>query len=627
METLEALAREFCSRTLKDRALTAAELELVRRLPLPVNIGSLSDRTPARSDTITPQSPLLHNVVRAELVRWLCTNDQARKHVDVGGLYINECVIRGTADHAAIYPGGVLDLCSVTVPFSLILHQCTLPPWVLLLGANLPFLDLDGCEAGSVIADVMAVRGDVYLRNRFHAQGSVRLSGARVGGDLDLSGAAIEYSAAPGQRDPRHERGFALNAEGIDVAGDVLLTTSAKTIHSATEQPFRSRGFICLDGAKIGGDLNCEGARLTQPDLQAGAPEPLLPKDTALSFRSAEINGHVWLRKGFEASGAVRLPGAKVKGNLDCEGEFHNPWAANDTTGVVLETDGATIGMNMRLAGTKWNGTVSLVRTTVQGELDRTEASFQQTQATANTPRLTPPRRPALDLRNAHVAYVSFPDAGGDPPAGEDRLLDGFVYERILHSNASRDRWKTYLRWIQNEPFRPQPFVQLSHALRQDGDRVGAREVLVAMEKARPRNRAWKRLQSATIGFGYKPWKLILPWAICVFVGGIIFHVAPRASSADLARYKLDRIGSLSCSAPLAAPTDWARYEQGQSSYPRFQPWVFSVQNSLPLLKFTEWDLWRPRSCLAKVAFLQMLTGWFLTTMAVAGLTNLVRKE
>jgi hypothetical protein len=468
MTSLDQLAEQFVASSGLPN-LTKAESELVRRLPRPPDIGPLSAVKPMPASSMTTSSPLADDIVRAEMVRWLCTARDARDLVDVGGLYIAGCMIRGTAHHSATYPGGVLDLCSLTLPFPLIFHKCTLPTWVLLLGANLPFVDFDGCEAGSIIADVLKVRGDVYLRNGFHAQGSIRLSGAAVGGDLDLSGAKIDHYDHGGERDKRHDRGFALNAEGIHVSGDVLLTNGSVVIGGKPQSVrFRSTGgSVCLDGAEIDGDLNIEAGELT-----ASSAADSVVKGTALSFRAAVVKGHVALSKGFKASGAVRLPGAQIGGHLDCgRGTFSNAWRANDaSSGVSIQADGARIAMDLKFNDHfRSNGTVSLVGTLVSGVFDRRDGTFNQTTRTTQAPTgMLIDRRAALDLSNARVAYANFP---GDPPDTEDRVLDGFVYDHILESARESNRWSSYLKWIESDTFLPQPYIQLAQVLRQDGDR------------------------------------------------------------------------------------------------------------------------------------------------------------
>jgi hypothetical protein len=132
------------------------------------------------------------------------------------------------------------------------------------------------------------------------------------------------------------------------------------------------------------------------------------------------------------------------------------------------------------------------------------------------------------------------------------------------------------------------------------------------MERQRPRSvfgALWGGIQRLTIAYGYKPWRAIGLWLVLVLIGSALFYVGGRSQPS------------------LVWPTNLASYNQLVATYPRFHPIVYSIENSLPLVRFTEWDNWRPTGWLGIFSVSQMLLGWFFATMGVAGLTNLVRKE
>jgi hypothetical protein len=86
------------------------------------------------------------------------------------------------------------------------------------------------------------------------------------------------------------------------------------------------------------------------------------------------------------------------------------------------------------------------------------------------------------------------------------------------------------------------------------------------------------------------------------------------------------------------APTDKTAYEefkQGKlpNHYPRFHASIYSLENSLPLVKLGQADKWqpdpaatRPRRVLYFLRF-QILVGWGLTTFFVAGVSGILRRE
>ncbi|MGH8886212.1 MAG: hypothetical protein ACRDYX_13740 [Egibacteraceae bacterium] len=82
---------------------------------------------------------------------------------------------------------------------------------------------------------------------RFEVQGEVRLTGATIHGRLDCKGGRFT--------NPRRD---ALRAEGIIVDRGMFLNNKDKT-------PFEADGAVWIPGARIGGELNCWGARLHNP--------------------------------------------------------------------------------------------------------------------------------------------------------------------------------------------------------------------------------------------------------------------------------------------------------------------------------------------------------------------------
>jgi hypothetical protein len=98
----------------------------------------------------------------------------------------------------------------------------------------------------------LQVDGDMYLTGGFTAigskdRGSVRLTGARIGGSIDLSGATL-----------RNDSGPALLAYGIQVGQDIYLTRKFTAISGG------DREVINLRTARIGGAFDFEPEQLEQ---------------------------------------------------------------------------------------------------------------------------------------------------------------------------------------------------------------------------------------------------------------------------------------------------------------------------------------------------------------------------
>ena len=118
--------------------------------------------------------------VRADRIYWLCTNLAAVEKVDSRGIKLFGALVTGT-----------LDLSYVKVPFPLSLLHCCVPQEINLASAQLPALYLNGSRTGPIVGDGLTVKGGLFLRTGFIAQGEVRLLGARIGGNLDCSGGSF----------------------------------------------------------------------------------------------------------------------------------------------------------------------------------------------------------------------------------------------------------------------------------------------------------------------------------------------------------------------------------------------------------------------------------------------------
>jgi hypothetical protein len=146
-------------------------------------------------------------------------------------------------------------------------------------------------------ADSMRVDQSVFLRHEFEAvglghNGAVHLSGARIGGQLDLSKATLRNATGP-----------ALDADRLHVDNGVYFRHGFEAVGAG------AGGAIRLLGARIGVQLEFSDAKIRN---ESGP---------ALAADRAQIDGSVFIRDGLEATGAgtdgaVRLPGVRVNGRL-----------------------------------------------------------------------------------------------------------------------------------------------------------------------------------------------------------------------------------------------------------------------------------------------------------------------
>jgi len=482
--------------------LTRDETNFLKQVTLGNKIEPMQGRTSKPQD----------KTIRAALIRWLCSDKDAQALVWPEGIGIEYVTIEG--EKISFFQNNVLglNLSSLKIPFPIILHHCVLPDWLLLLGTDIPFLDLDGCKVDSIKADVLKVRGDLYMRCVDHKEkgGVIKLLGATIGGDLDLGGARLKYGGAGLDDRFLGEKHLVLNAEGIKVEGDVHFTAWEKKEGGANKDKFLAEGGISLDEAQIGSDIKCDGASLTFWENKK-------VNGDALTLRGATIKGHIYFSDGFRSVGPVRLPGAEIGQSVDCtDGHFCNPWRqGNKSSGVALELDGADIKLDLKLSGQSKArgasacGTVSLVGAKIGRVFDCRFGRFRQSDVPIG--HVEHRWRPALDLTSAHVGVLSYPFGFSKVELPKGQLaLDGFVYDRV---DGAIDR-KICLEWIklqypQKNPdetnFKSQPYLQLAKLLRETGKSRDARHVLSTYNGAAPAPRAVQALGMGTMP-GYRLW-------------------------------------------------------------------------------------------------------------------------
>jgi hypothetical protein len=309
------------------------------------------------------------------------------------------------------------------------------------------------------------------------------------------------------------------------------------------DQGFHATGAVRLLGARIQGQLSCRGARLENPN------------GDALSADGMTVEGGVFLDQGFHATGAVRLLGARIQGQLSCRGaRLENP------NGIALSADGMTVEGDVFLdEGFHATGAVRLLRARIRGALVCTEARFEN------------PNGIALNLEHARLGGIE-DDEGSWPQRGRLRI-DGLEYEGFAGDRTPTDA-RRRLEWLRRQlpDFRPQPYDQLARVFRRMGREADAVEVLIAKQEDLIRHgklswwgRLTRRILGVTIGHGYRSGRALL-WSLAfVIAGALIFGWANARglmapSSPEILTDPLYRAGG-------TIPPDYPRFRG-----PRLQP-------------------------------------------------------
>ncbi len=532
-------------------------------------------------------------VLHAEKIKWLCTDSEAVKFVTHKGIQIIGARIEGK-----------LNLQFAVMYFPLAFFVCAFEKEINLQYAQIQALHLGGTHTGPIAADGLEVKGFVYLRDGFKAEGEVRLLGATIGGNLECDNSKFI--------NPEEDR-RTLFADGLNVKGSVCLRNG-----------FKAEGEVRLPGANIGENLDCIKGEFINPGKNA------------LFADGINVKGNVILRDDFKAQGAVRLLGATIGGNLDCSrnpsiktkaGEFIN------TVGRAINADGINVKRSVFLRnGFKAEGKISLETAVING-------SFVYTGVES-------PEKAILSLRSTKIGVLW--DEKKSWPKKGNLNLHGLVYDS-LDEEAPKDA-KSRIKWLrlnEGKEFSPQPYEQLAEVLKRSGHEKDAKEVYIAKNEDRikhgPKLGIFKevlyRLFGLTMGYGYKPLNML--WAMFLFllIGWFVFGFG--------AKY-----GLITPAQGWAYKTDATGVNVLKGEYPAFNFWVYSIDTFIPLVDLQQSKYWLPNAkmgntyeSIIKLKFINptwmqiksggairvylwfhIAFGWILTTLFVVGLTGLVRK-
>jgi len=447
---------------------------------------------------------------------------------------------------------GTLDLEGISTGFILVLRDCDLPDGVVASDANAIALRMPGCRmagpmlAKRLVASVLTLPGVSMVSD--HPDGAVDLGGARLG-MLNCEGATLINQVGP-----------ALNGDSMRVERTVWL----HGLRATGEGPL---GAVFLLGAHAA-RLECDGATLRN------ASGPALRADSLVAEQRA------FLRRGFTADGegpmgAVRLNGARL-GILSCDGA-----TLRNTTGPALVAESAQaerglfLGPGLTAVGRDDQGVLRLAGTRVSGRLH-------------------------LDIDGLHTMDEGRPVA----------LVNGLTYAG-LPEGASVTQWLTMLR--RAAAYAPQPYQQLAAGCRAAGQDREARAVLIEQRRDELRRghlpatvRAWVRLTSSTVGYGYQPWRA-LAWLTGVVLVAVFLAVV------------LGGADGLARNPPASGPCSVV------------QAVGVGLDLSIPLIKTGARETCTMTGTpagqsLTVAGWVLQLLGWAFATLFVAGFTGAIRR-
>ncbi len=472
----------------------------------------------------------------------------------------------------------------------------------------------------ALTADRIMVNGSVFLDRGFAAKGEVRLPGGTIGAELSCQAATFD-----------NPEKYALILDRINVGGNVSL-----------DGDFAAKGEVRLPSAKIGASLLCSGATVENP------------KGPALIADNAIVRENVVFDEGFTAKGEVRLRSAEIGGDVSCVGaNLENP------QGFAFNADALSVRGDVVLAvGFVARGEVRLFGAQIDGDFVCVNATFDpgSPEATAfNATRMNVLGQFLWRLERAPVGLVNFDhahvgrlvDNARSWPAPGNLDLDGFTYDSVAWNGE--EAWRERRRWLElqrGKDFRPQPYEQLVAVLRRMGHERDARQIAIAKQDAylnrgdpSRRRRLWMRFLRATIRYGYEPWRAL---GYMAFAVGFAWMVFSNAYHYGVMHPSKERVYLHDCyTGEASSCTGWTNFDRRWSKepiqlpadYPEFNSFVYSVDTFLPIVDLHQENYWLPRGdgdwgwFFRLYLWLHIAVGWLLSTVAVFGLTGIIKKD
>ncbi|MGW6931450.1 hypothetical protein ACWGE0_15455 [Lentzea sp. NPDC054927] len=414
----------------------------------------------------------------------------------------------------------------------------------------------------------------------------VMRAGTLVHGKLSLSNAKIggAFRAQGGHFQNRFDT--AIEALGLKVHSDISLGVR-------DGERFRAQGQVVLSDAHVGGNLNCTGGRFENKERDA------------LVARGIKVDRNVLLRREFFASGRVDFAGASIDGKVD----FRDAWFESSSEAVrfdrvrvghAMKFDRAAVGGGVRMCSARIGTEVTFDGAALGGE---TALKLKGTQI-RGTLRLNfaEPPEGSVDLRQ--VTTGSFDDREGDLPPGDDTQLDDFVYGALHDTSVKMSK---RLKWLKGRAYLPQVYLQLATTYARAGHHDQATTVLVEKEEAR--RLAWKGFPGPlfrmcwwvlkpTVGYGYRPFRVLVWLGLLQIAGGIAFS---RVDAFDAARNGVQM--------------EW------------YHSWLYTFDLLVPVVSLHHSELWVPQGATRWWALAFTVLGWALAICLVTGIGRLFKRD
>ena len=455
----------------------------------------------------------------------------------------------------------------------------------------------DGNNKIAFYAENVSIEGDVLLNDGFESEGEVNLLEAKINGSLECD--AGNFSN-PG--------GFAVVSLSAIIGGSVFMNNG-----------FSASGEVNLLGSQINGSLYCTSGKFYNPTGRALNCKKIVV-DRDVFFDKPKVDNNV-VKQPFEVKGEVKLCGAQISGELICSGGIFDNSASNRASNYAFISKGLKVAAVLFDDGFEPNGEVNLLNARIEGPfiLKNVNTSHHY----------------KLNLKGAYIR--SLEDEKNSWPGKGKLVLNDLTYDNIEYAPLhSEDR----IEWLGlNEDVQSlQPYRQLASVLDNKGWEKEARGIRIAMnnqlrkETYKPKQKFWLYIMGVFFDYGYNPFK-VLKIALIVWLMGAIIY-----SYGNYRELMLPPTDSINKNESVTANDSKNElYKQ----YPEFNAFFYSLDVFLPIVDLHQETYWLParanKECniigvpvyclLIYWMYIQIIIGWFLTTMLVGGLTGLIRNK
>ncbi|MER6383181.1 oxidoreductase [Streptomyces sp. NPDC001250] len=429
-------------------------------------------------------------------------------------------------------------------------------------GAVRPYVELRGCrfddqvllpEARFTTLRMVDCAVPRLEAARVHTEGDLHLARCRFQNGVRLTDAHIGTDLMLNQAVVYRDR------SGRSIAGDGL--TVGQDLQA---EMLESHGELRLRGAKVGVSLSLRGAMLDNPYSRYALNAPQLTVERTLYLTPAGVGSP--LLSGTTPARGTRIQRFECRGGLRLDdGRFGDA--------VDCERARFTLGDDQELS------------------LRRVHASELRFLGDMS-------QRGKVVLSGARI--VSLVDRAASWPGPGNLHMGGFVYENLVPRGPFPLTGR--LDWVAaaTAEYAPEPYERLAAVLRAAGEDEDAREVLLAKQRRRRETlplagKFWGYVQDWTVAYGYRPGRAAVWMAVLWAAGTLAFAHADHP--------------------PM-----------NHDGHPYWSPALFTLDLLLPVIDLGQTGQWQLRGVWQWLAAAMILIGWTLATTVAAGATRLLRR-